>query len=79
MFIGHKNQIDQTSTVIDVVDEFKIGSRYAYKLLEELESGRFIIKKAKVLKHGIYYSNYIITETAKSELREILKIITSIL
>jgi len=79
IFIGYKNRIGKTSTVIDVVDEFEIGSRYAYKLLEELEFGKFIIKKAKVQRNGVYYNNYIITETAKTELKEILKVITDIL
>ncbi|KKK41207.1 hypothetical protein LCGC14_2810590 [marine sediment metagenome] len=79
VFIGNRCQNGYSSTVNDIVDEFKIVIRYAYRLLEELEFEGSIIKGTKMIKNEVYYTNYIITESAISELKEISRLINEIL
>lgn len=76
VFISQRNKTGHSSTVTDIVGEFKIKSQYAYKLIKELESDRSIIKGVKIYKNGIHYSNHTITQAAKTELKELIRVIS---
>ncbi|KKL48970.1 hypothetical protein LCGC14_1831370 [marine sediment metagenome] len=78
VLLGNRSQNGYSSTVNDVVDEFEIVIRYAYKLLEELEFDGSVIKGTKMKKNGVYYTNYMITESVISELKEISRLINEI-
>ncbi len=70
-YLARKEENERPQTVIDIEMAFKIKKKYAWTLLEKLESDYLIKKGEKVKIGGVKYSSYILTTTAKQELKVI--------
>ena len=75
VFISRRNKDGYFFIVNDIVDEFELKLKYAQKLVKELESEKSIKKGIKIEKNGVYHVTYTLTETAKTELKNIARII----
>ena len=68
IYLARKENNGRLTTVIDIIESFKITKKYAWALLERLKEERLIEKGEKDNRGGVDYYSYIPTTQAKQDL-----------
>ncbi|MHA2336153.1 MAG: hypothetical protein ACXACX_02570 [Candidatus Hodarchaeales archaeon] len=73
LFLAGKEVDGKQTTVVDIINSFRITKKYAWALLGRLEEDDLIEKSEKSSIGGVEYHNYVLTIKARQDL-EVLSI-----